>query len=101
MNTNIETPAGTDTVMDVRSIPCSVKHPLLVKTFLALPVNGSFTIVNDHDPVRLIQQFSAQWPDAFTCEYLAKGPEDFRVKITKLKLLENTTSPAPLNCGSH
>jgi len=101
MNTNIEPPAATDTVMDVRSIPCSVKHPLLVKTWLALPVNHSFTIVNDHDPVRLLQQFGAQWPDAFSCEYLRLGPDEFRVKITKLKFLQNTTSPAPLSCGGH
>src|SRR5487761_2335460 len=76
---------GPDKVMDVRPIPCSVKHGLIIKQWLELPVGGHFILLNDHDPVPLYYQFAAQWPNAFTWQHLVKGPEEFRVKITKLK----------------
>lgn len=76
---------GPDKVMDVRSIPCSVKHGMIIQTWLELPVGDHFILLNDHDPVPLYYQFSALWPEAFTWEHLVKGPEEFRVKITKLK----------------
>ena len=44
---------GADKVMDVRSIPCSVKHGLIIKTWLELPVGDHFILFNDHDPVPL------------------------------------------------
>jgi uncharacterized protein (DUF2249 family) len=74
-----------DKVMDVRPIPCSIKHGLIIKQWLELPVGDHFILLNDHDPVPLYYQFAAQWPEAFTWQHLVKGPEEFRVKITKLK----------------
>src|SRR5258708_28077246 len=86
MNTTlpIENLIGPDKVMDVRSIPCSIKHGLIIKTWLDLPVGDHFILLNDHDPVPLYYQFSAQWPGAFSWQHLMKGPEEFRVKITKV-----------------
>lgn len=90
---------NADKVMDVRPIPCSVKHGMIIKNWLELPVGDYFVLLNDHDPVPLYYQFSAQWPGAFTWEHLVKGPEEFRVKITKLK--STSTSPEPVQecCG--
>jgi uncharacterized protein (DUF2249 family) len=85
MNTSTENPPGADQVMDVRPIPCSVKHGLIIKQWLDLPVGGHFILLNDHDPIPLYYQFAAQWPNAFTWEHLVKGPAEFRIKITKLK----------------
>ena len=84
MNTNTENLIGADKVMDVRTIPCSIKHGLIIKTWLELTLGDHFILLNDHDPVPLFYQFSAQWPNAFTWEHLVKGPEEFRVKITKV-----------------
>ena len=84
MNTNPETHIGADKTMDVRAIPCSIKHGLIIRTWLELPVGDHFILLNDHDPVPLYYQFAAQWPNTFTWEHLAKGPEAVRVKITKL-----------------
>lgn len=83
MNT-IENIIGPDKVMDVRAIPCTVKHGLIIRTWLELPAGDYFILLNDHDPVPLYYQFSAQWPGKFTWEHLVKGPEEFRVKITKV-----------------
>jgi uncharacterized protein (DUF2249 family) len=87
MNTTTqnENQIQTDKVMDVRPIPCSVKHGMIIQKWLDLPVGDYFVLLNDHDPVPLYYQFSAEWPGAFTWQHLVKGPEEFRVKITKLK----------------
>ncbi len=102
MNQNTIAPKLIDAnrVMDVRLIPCSVKHGLIIKNWLDLAVGEHFILLNDHDPVPLYYQFSAQWPGAFTWEHLAKGPTEFRVKIEKLK---PTADPAEVSecCGGH
>ena len=73
-----------DPVMDVRPIPCSTKHKLILERWRSLRVGESFILLNDHDPVPLYYQFSAQWPGLFRWEHLQRGPEEFRVRITKL-----------------
>jgi len=94
-------PTGADKVMDVRSIPCSVKHGLIIQAWLELPVGGHFVLFNDHDPVPLRYQFAAQWPDSFTWEHLVNKPGEARVKITKLKAVVQPTQITTSSCGSH
>lgn len=106
MNTTTptETLIGPDRVMDVRPIPCSVKHGLIIRTWLGLAVGEHFILLNDHDPVPLYYQFAAQWGGSFTWEHLIKGPSEFRVKITKLKATADAAQPAGAtfgSCGHH
>lgn len=72
------------TQFDVRVIPCRQKHALIFARWAELPVGGHFVLINDHDPVPLYYQFAAQFPDAFSWEYLVAGPDEFQVKITRL-----------------
>jgi uncharacterized protein (DUF2249 family) len=92
---------ATEKVLDVRQIPCSIKHGLIIQQWLALPVGDHFILLNDHDPVPLHYQFAAQWPNAFIWQHLMKGPEEFRVKITKLAALAATAGPIAECCGGH
>ena len=101
MTTITETLIGPDKVMDVRSIPCSVKHGVIVQTFVQLAVGDHFILFNDHDPVPLRYQFAAQWPDTFTWEHLVNIPGEARVKITKLKTLGAPVEPVATACGGH
>ena len=71
-------------VFDVRPIPGRVKHTQIFQRWFDLPVGSYFVLLNDHDPVPLRYQFEGQFPGAFSWEYLEQGPEEFRVKITKL-----------------
>ncbi len=84
-------------VFDVRPIPCRVKHGLIFQRWLDLPVGGHFVLLNDHDPVPLRYQFDAEFPGALSWEYLERGPEDFRVKITKLRATA-ATATIPAGC---
>ncbi|HWA85422.1 MAG TPA: DUF2249 domain-containing protein [Opitutus sp.] len=83
---------------DVREIPCRVKHARIFQRWAELPVQAHFVLVNDHDPVPLYYQFAAQFPGAFSWEYLVAGPDEFQVKITKLQTVTAPAAdlPAPL-----
>jgi uncharacterized protein (DUF2249 family) len=102
MTTQTESIIGKDKVMDVRPIPCSIKHGLILKTWRELPVGDHFILLNDHDPVPMRYQFEAEFPGAFTWAYLEQGPEDFRVQITKLQELPAAVaSPKSYGCSGH
>jgi uncharacterized protein (DUF2249 family) len=81
--------------MDVRPIPCSIKHGLILKTWRELAPGDFFILLNDHDPVPLRYQFMAEYPGAFTWEYLERGPQDFRVKITKTQAVSPEANRIP------
>ena len=88
--------------MDVRSLACSVKHGLIIQTWVDLRVGDHFVLVNNHDPVPIYHQFCAHWPEAFTWEYLANRPDECRIKITKLKALAPVPAfEAGSGCGGH
>ena len=50
MNTTIENPIGPDGILDVRELPCSIKHGLIIRTCLNLPVGGHFILWYGHYP---------------------------------------------------
>jgi uncharacterized protein (DUF2249 family) len=102
MNNQINPVLNNDKVMDVRPIPCSIKHGLILKTWFDLAVGDYFILLNDHDPVPLRYQFQAEFGDAFCWEYLERGPENFQVKITKLQELpQGAGASLPAGCSGH
>jgi uncharacterized protein (DUF2249 family) len=92
---------GPDRVLDVREIPCSIKHGLILQTFRDMEVGEHFILVNGHDPVPLWYQFSAEWPGTFTWDHLLKEPQEVRVKIGKLKPLETAGEQLDGGCPGH
>jgi uncharacterized protein (DUF2249 family) len=91
------------TRFDVRHIPCRIKHGQIFQRWTDLPVGEHFVLINDHDPVPLYYQFAAQFPGAFTWEYLVQGPDQFHVKITRLSASPTSApiAPPPRGCGGH
>lgn len=88
---------------DVREIPCSIKHGLIFKRWEALRPGEHFVLVNDHDPVPLYYQFSAQFNDAVGWEYEQRGPDVFAVRITKRAACDPLSPEeiAAKRCGNH
>jgi uncharacterized protein (DUF2249 family) len=84
--------SDTAVVLDVRPLPGRTKHATIFQRWFDLAVGGHFILLNDHDPVPLKYQFEAEYPGAFAWEYLQRGPEEFRVKITKRQAVPG---PAP------
>jgi len=76
---------GPDRVMDVREIPCSIKHGLILRTCAELPVGAYIILLNGRDPVHIREEISTWWPGALAWEYLARNADEVRVKVTKLR----------------
>lgn len=75
-------------VLDVRSMRKPDRHPAIFAAYRELQVGDSFTLVNDHDPKHLRDEFDTEYPGSYTWEYVSTQPEDWRVRITK----ETTTA---------
>jgi uncharacterized protein (DUF2249 family) len=69
--------------LDVRVIPPRDKHPAIFRAFDGLASGQAIVIVNDHDPRRLREMFTAERPDAFDWTYEAEGPKVWRVRISR------------------
>ncbi len=74
--------AAADT-LEVRHLPPAQRHQLIFERFNALPVGGSFVLVNDHDPKPLYYQLAAEYAGNLLWEYLEQGPEVWRVRMGK------------------
>ena len=74
---------STEQTLDVRPIEPKHKHPSIFKLWQELPQGGSFVLVNDHDPVPLYYQFACEHVGGFRWDYLDRGPEVWRVRISK------------------
>jgi uncharacterized protein (DUF2249 family) len=69
--------------LDVRELPPRQRHALIFDTCDKLATGDALVLVNDHDPRPLYYQFEAEQPDRFGWEYLERGPEVWRVRITR------------------
>ena len=74
----------TDPRLDVRSEVPARRHTLILDTYHSLIPGAGFELVNDHDPKPLYYQFQAEMPGRFSWDYLETGPQDWRVRITRL-----------------
>jgi uncharacterized protein (DUF2249 family) len=92
---------GPDRMLDVRETPCSIKHGLIIETFVKLGVGEHFILRNGHDPVPLRYQFDAEYPGSFTWDYVHRLPEDVAVKISKVKPLIGKGDSLPHCCEGH
>ena len=72
-----------DDTLDVRTIPPAQRHPMIFQRFNALPVGGSFDLVNDHDPKPLYYQLNFEHSGQLGWEYLEQGPQVWRVRISR------------------
>ncbi|MFI7426872.1 DUF2249 domain-containing protein [Micromonospora sp. NPDC049836] len=70
--------------LDVRGMRKPDKHPTIFATYAALPVGGSFVLVNDHDPQHLHEEFETDHAGSYRWEYLNREMRDWRIQITKL-----------------
>lgn len=72
-----------EAVIDLYEIPHQQRHSLIFMTFERLSPGAGFVIVNDHDPGPLRRQFEMMHGGSFGWEYLADGPSEWRVRISR------------------
>ncbi len=71
-------------LLDVRPLRKPDKHPTIFAAYKALQVGESMTLVNDHDPKHLRDEFTRDHGGGYRWEYLNQEPRDWRILITKL-----------------
>lgn len=64
-------------------MPARERHPTIFKTWNALAAGEALVLVNDHDPLPLYYQFTCEYPGNFRWDYLERGPETWRVRISR------------------
>ncbi len=69
--------------LNVTTIPPRDRHPLIFRTFDELEHGSGLVLVNDHDPKPLYYALLHEREGLFGWEYLAQGPEEWKVRITK------------------
>lgn len=80
--------AVEEQIIDVRQIPGPQRHPFIFSTFDGLTVGESLIIVNDHDPIPLNRQMDSMRPGQAEWKYLVRGPEIFRIRVTRIAPLK-------------
>lgn len=65
--------------------PRSERHPLVFDAFDRLALGESFIIYNDHDPQPLRMQIAQMREGEMSWEYIERGPDTFRVRLTRIK----------------
>jgi uncharacterized protein (DUF2249 family) len=70
---------------DVRPFSPTERHEMFYKAFADINPGEAFEFINDHDPIPLYYQLEAESKEAFRWEYLEKGPDDWKVRVIKVK----------------
>ena len=77
--------ANASDALDVRRLAPAQRHVEIFERFNALPIGGSFILVNDHDPKPLYYQLNAEYQGQLLWEYQEQGPAVWRVRMGKSK----------------
>ena len=71
--------------MDIRPFPPTERHEMFYKAFADIKPGEAFEFTNDHDPKPLYYQMEAESTEPFRWEYLLKGPDEWKVRVKKVK----------------
>lgn len=85
---NKKASAEDEDVLNATLLHPAIKHATIFNRFDALEPGESFILQNDHDPRPLRYQLENLKGNIFQWEYLQQGPEIFKIKITKNKLVK-------------
>ena len=72
-------------VLDLRDLPRPQRYVRVFALFETLQAGEGFVLVNDHDPQALHHQLDREYSGQTTWEYLERGPEDWHVRIRKVR----------------
>lgn len=80
----MESPAKAGSKLDVRDVEPKNRFDMIMGAYAALEVGETLDLFVDHDPTCMYYTLKAeQGDDLFHFEYLEKGPETWRVHISK------------------
>lgn len=69
--------------LDARAIPHAIRHGAIFGAIGQLRPGAALVLVAPHDPIPLLAQLQDREGDAVTVEYLQRGPQDWKLKMTR------------------
>lgn len=69
--------------LDARLVPHKIRHATVFGALDAVALGASLVLLAPHDPVPLLDQLQQRAPGAFSVDYLDRGPETWRLLITR------------------
>ncbi|MEU5592840.1 DUF2249 domain-containing protein [Streptomyces sp. NPDC020298] len=68
--------------LDVREVPHALRHATVFGALDAVPAGTAMVLVAPHDPLPLLAQIEQRSPGVFSVEYLERGPEAWRLRLS-------------------
>lgn len=68
--------------LDVRSVPHALRHATVFGALDAVQAGQAMVLVAPHDPLPLLGQIEQRNPGRFAVEYLQRGPEAWRLRLS-------------------
>lgn len=68
--------------LDARVIPHAVRHAAIHGVVDSLQPGAAFVLVAPHDPIPLLNQITGRHGSDITVEYVERGPEAWKLKLT-------------------
>jgi len=68
--------------LDVRQVPHALRHATVFGALDAVPAGTAMVLLAPHDPLPLLAQIEQRSPGAFAVEYLERGPETWRLRLS-------------------
>lgn len=78
-----EADAHDDPELDARVIPHAIRHASVFGALDSLPRGGALVLVAPHDPLPLLAQGQARYPEGLGVEYLQRGPDAWRIRLQR------------------
>lgn len=69
--------------LDARAIPHAIRHDAILGALDGIAPGDGLVLVAPHDPLGLLAQLEQRVPDTFEVEYLQRGPEAWRLSLTR------------------
>jgi uncharacterized protein (DUF2249 family) len=69
--------------LDTRTIPHAIRHATIFGALDGLRPESSLLLTANHDPVPLLAQLQQRAPGAFDVAYVERGPELWRLQLTR------------------
>jgi uncharacterized protein (DUF2249 family) len=70
--------------LDLRAVPHAIRHATAFGAVGAVASGGSIVLVAPHDPLPLLGQIEEREPGAFAISYQERGPEAWRVRLSRV-----------------
>ncbi|MEU2736202.1 DUF2249 domain-containing protein [Streptomyces sp. NPDC007095] len=68
--------------LDVREVPHALRHATVFGALDAVPAGTAMVLVAPRDPLPLLAQIEQRSPGVFSVEYLERGPEAWRLRLS-------------------